>query len=415
MFTPVGRKILSRTRRTNGARTGALARVVSYTGPIRLVDIAIVVITAVLYAVAWPTLALTHLVPAPIMPIVAALAAFPFVAVRTNPALGWAVSAGSGLIIPVAFSLQPGWEYPWQVVHIIVLLTLLFAVSLRCAVPIVAVAWVSTVLLFVADMPGSDGIGWAVGLTAITIFGLLIRWLILSRRQLAKQEEVNDLERTRRTVLEEKAKIARDLHDVVAHHMSLVVVQAQTAPFRLDDVSPSAAAEFDAIGATAREALNEIRGMLGVLRSDGEQAADAPQPGAADVESLLEGSLRAGVRLSWTSTGDPAVMSDAAGLALYRIVQESLSNVARHAPGAEVRVRLTYDQDPVSMEVVNGPAPGKGPAVIESGTGGHGVRGMRDRAMAASGWLDARILPDGGFEVVARLPPRVTPAADGSA
>ncbi|WP_442971973.1 sensor histidine kinase [Rhodococcus sp. P1Y] len=369
----------------------------------RRIDIAVVTVTAILYSIAWPTLQVTHDVPSPLMPIVSALAVFPFVLIRANPALGWAISAASAVVIPVAFDRVPGYDYPWQVTHIIVLLALVLAVSLRCPVPIVGVTWVATVLLFFGYTPGDDGIGWGVGLTAIVVFGLLIRWLVLSRRELAKQEEVSELERARRTILEEKAKIARDLHDVVAHHMSLVVVQAQSARYRIDDVSPSAAAEFESIGATAREALNEIRGMLGVLRSDGvAPAEDAPQPGAGDVHDLLENTLRAGVRLKWESAGSPDTVSAATGLALYRILQESLSNASRHAPDSEVRVRLQFGADITFLEVTNGRSRGVVP--LASGTGGHGVQGMRDRAAGASGWLDARQRPDGGFEVVARLP-----------
>lgn len=159
------------------------------------------------------------------------------------------------------------------------MLALLAAVSMRAAIPVVGVAWISTVLLFLADTPGTNGRGWAVGLTAIVVFGLLIRWLVLSRRQLAQQEELSELERTRRTILEEKARIARDLHDVVAHHMSMVVVQAQSAPYRIADMSDETRAEFESIGAAGRAALNEVRGLLGVLRSDGQLAEHAPQPG----------------------------------------------------------------------------------------------------------------------------------------
>ncbi|NIL78076.1 histidine kinase [Rhodococcus sp. B10] len=379
----------------------------------RVVDVVIVLVTAILYAVAWPTLQLTHDVSPPLMPIVAALAVFPFLLVRANPALGWAISAASALVVPVAFDNVPGYDYPWQVTHIMVMLVLVFAVSLRCAMPIVGVAWGATVLLFLSFIPGDDGIGWAVGFTAVVVFGLLVRWLVLSRRQLARQEEVSELERARRAILEEKAKIARDLHDVVAHHMSLVVVQAQSAPYRLDDVSPSAAAEFESIGATAREALNEIRGMLGVLRSDGHVVDDAPQPSASDVDALLVSAQRAGVRLTWTSTGQPSLVSAGTGLALYRILQESLSNAARHAPDSDVRVRLDYGSDLVFLEVINGPSPA-GVVAVEN-SGGHGVQGMRDRARGAAGWLDTRPLSDGGFEVVARLPVDAIPVAAPSA
>ncbi|WP_374108680.1 sensor histidine kinase [Rhodococcus sp. I2R] len=403
--------IRSRTRNKApvGRQGGVVTRAARAIPPGRRIDITIFVVTAILYSVAWPTLQLTHDVPIPIMPIVSALAVFPLVLVRANPALGWAISAASAVVVPVAFDRLPGYDFPWQVTHLIVLLVLVSTVSLRCAFPVVAVVWLSTVLLFLGFTPGNDGVGWAVGLSAIVLFALLIRWLVLSRRELAKQEEVSELERARRTVLEEKARIARDLHDVVAHHMSLVVVQAQSAPYRIEDVSPSAAAEFEAIGATAREALNEIRGMLGVLRSDGVLAENSPQPGTADVPALLESSARAGVRLSWESTGNPAAISATTGLALYRILQESLSNASRHAPDTDVRVRLDYGLDVVYVEVVNGKTPGNGDVPVQMGTGGHGLRGMRERALGVSGWLDARVRPDGGFEVVARLP--TTPSA----
>lgn len=369
--------------------------------------ILIALVTVTLYAVAWPTLHLTHEVPAPVQPIVAALAAWPFVLIRANPALGWAVSAVSALVIPWVFDLVPdsGYTYPWQVVHIIVIMALLLAVSLTAGPPTVLVAWISTVLLFLADAPGDDGVGWAVGLSAMVVFGLLIRWLVLSRRQLAAEEQAGELERARRAILEEKARIARDLHDVVAHHMSMVVVQAQSAPYRLSSVSDEAKAEFESIGATAREALNEIRGLLGVLRSDAETLERAPQPGVGQIQELLDGSRRAGIALSWNVTGDPTSLSELSGLTVYRIVQESLANAARHCPGAPVTVTLDYGPPAASLAVVNGPAAVAvgAPPRLES-SGGSGIGGMRERAAAVGGTVDTRALPDGGFEVRARIP-----------
>ena len=368
------------------------------------VNVSIGLVTVILYAVAWPTLHLTHEVPPPVQPIVAALAAWPFILIRANPALGWAISAVSALVIPWAFDLVPGsgYTYPWQVVHIIVIMVLLFAVSLVAGPPTVVVAWISTVMLFLADTPGDDGWGWAVGLTAMVAFGLLIRWLVLSRRQLAAEEQAGDLERARRAILEEKARIARDLHDVVAHHMSMVVVQAQSAPYRLSSVSDEAKAEFEAIGATAREALNEIRGLLGVLRSDAETLERAPQPGVGEIQELLDGTRRAGIALSWNVTGDPAQLSELSGLTVYRILQESLANAARHCPGAPVTVTLGYGPSITALVVHNGPAaaPGRPP----ESSGGSGIGGMRERAVAVGGTVDARALPDGGFEVRAHIP-----------
>lgn len=320
-------------------------------------------VTLILYAVAWPTLHLTHEVPVALMPVVAALAAWPFVAIRTDPALGWAVSAGAALAIPRAFDLVPGYDYPWQVVHILVLCALLVAVSMRAPLQVAGLVWAATVVLFSTHVPGQNGWGWALGLTAMAVFGLLVRWLVLSRRQLARQEEVSELERARRAILEEKARIARDLHDIVAHHMSLVVVQAQSAPYRLPDVSEPVRAEFDSIGATAREALNEVRGMLGVLRSEnlpddrgaGDERAQDPQPGLDRLGDLFEGARRAGMVLSTAENGDPSGVSDATALTVYRILQESLANAARHASGAPVRVRVGYGPDEVSVTVCKGP------------------------------------------------------------
>ncbi|PQP26294.1 sensor histidine kinase [Rhodococcus opacus] len=369
-------------------------------------NVAIVVVTAILFAVAWPTLQLTHQVSPPIQPFVAALATFPFLLIRSNPALAWAVSAISALVIPRVFALQGGYDYPWQVVHILVMLALLAAVSMRAAIPVVGVAWISTVLLFLADTPGTNGRGWAVGLTAIVVFGLLIRWLVLSRRQLAQQEELSELERTRRTILEEKARIARDLHDVVAHHMSMVVVQAQSAPYRIADMSDETRAEFESIGVAGRAALNEVRGLLGVLRSDGQLAEHAPQPGVQQISELLEGSRRAGIPVSWHVDGDPTLVSESVGLVMYRILQESLANTARHAAGAAVEVKIAYESPIASVSIVNGPPRRSLVSALtrHESTGGNGIIGMRERAQAVGGVLTTHLHDNGGFEVHAEFP-----------
>ncbi|WP_424806203.1 histidine kinase [Rhodococcus sp. 27YEA15] len=373
-------------------------------------NIAIVTITLILYSVAWPTLHLTHDVSPPIQPFVAALAAFPFVLIRANAPLGWAVSAVSALIIPQVFDAAPDYDYPWQVVHILVVMVLLAAVSLTAPVQVVGVAWIGTVLLFFGETPGRDGAGWAVGLSALVVFCLLIRWLVLSRRELAKQEELGELERTRRTILEEKARIARDLHDIVAHHMSMVVVQAQTAPYRLEGVTPQIRTEFDSISATGRAALNEIRGLLGVLRSDGDPAATTPQPGVDQLDELLTGSSRAGLPLSWRVDGDRSAASASTGLAVYRIVQESITNAARHSPGGAIDVAVVFGPQSVSVQVHNDPSPaGRNDRTVTSETtGGNGIRGMRERASAVGGMLVTHRRADGGFEVRAELP--ATPA-----
>ncbi|MEV2219444.1 histidine kinase [Nocardia vinacea] len=370
-----------------------------------------VLLAVIFYSVAWPTLHLTHDVPVAVQPFIAALAAFPILLIRLNPSLGWAISAGSALLITLAIPNQPDNEIPIQVVHILCLFALLFAVALRAAVPIVAVAWGATSLLLATTMTSDGDISggawaWPIAFAAVVLFAMLVRWLVQSRKQLLAQEEENELERARRAILEEKARIARDLHDVVAHHMSLVVVQAQTAPYRVEGVTPAARAEFESIGATAREALNEIRGMLGVLRSDGQLPEHAPPPKAADVLGLFEGARRAGVRIDWTVDGLLDSVPDAVGLALYRIVQESLSNASRHAPGAPVQVAIVIGADALQLSVGNALSATVARPV---GNGGHGIAGMRARALAVGGEVSAGPRVDGGFEVRARLP--IAPAS----
>ena len=375
-------------------------------------DIATVLVIGTLFAVAWPTLHVTHQVPPAAQPFIAALAVFPLALVRVNPALGWAISAGAALLIALAIPHQPGNDLSFQVVHILVLFTLLFAVAVRSPMQIVLIAWLSSSVLFGTTMSAGSsfaeaGFGWPLAMTGLVGFGLVVRWLVMSRQALVRQEEENELERARRTILEEKARIARDLHDVVAHHMSMVVVQAQTAPYRVADISPAARAEFEAIGGSAREALNEIRSMLGVLRSDGQLPEHAPQPTAADVVTMLDGARRAGMTVEWTIDGTLEAVPDTVGLALYRIVQESLSNVSRHAPGAAVTVAITVTLEAAEAVVGNDPTV----AVVSSGADGSGIAGMRTRAESIGGVLAAGPRSDGGFQVYARLPiPTGSPA-----
>ncbi|MEV5648681.1 sensor histidine kinase [Nocardia sp. NPDC052254] len=393
---------VTRTARRIGttARTPARARL--------WIDIVTFVALVTLFSVGWPTLHITHQVPAAAQPFIAALAVFPLALVRVNPALGWAISAGAALLITLAIPHQPGNDLPFQVVHILVLFVLLFAVAVRAPIQVVLIAWVSSSLLFATTMAGSGdsfaeaGFGWPLAMTGLVGFGLLVRWLVLSRQALVRQEEQNELERARRAILEEKARIARDLHDVVAHHMSMVVVQAQTAPYRVAEVSPAAQAEFEAIGASAREALNEVRSMLGVLRSDGQLPEHAPQPVAADVVAMLDGVRRAGVPIEWTIEGPLSGIPDTAGLALYRIVQESLSNVSRHASGAPVTVTITVSAE--SVELLVGNEAGSGTPESDSASGGSGIAGMRARAESIGGMLVAGPRSEGGFQVYARLP-----------
>ena len=205
----------------------------------------------------------------------------------------------------------------------------------------------------------------------------------------------------------ERARISRELHDVVAHHISMISVQAESARLTTPGMPPDGARRLSAIGATARTALTEMRRLLGVLREDtGTAAADrAPQPGLWQLNELIDAvreATGAGTRL--IVHGRIIPLAPGAELAAYRIVQEALTNARRHAPGAAVDVELRYSPDALRVRVRdNGPGPPPGGAGDGYG-GGHGLAGLRERAVAAGGRLRSGPAAGGGFLVEATLP-----------
>jgi signal transduction histidine kinase len=201
----------------------------------------------------------------------------------------------------------------------------------------------------------------------------------------------------------ERARIARELHDVVAHHISMVVVQAENARLTTPGMPAAGAARLSAIGDTARAALTEMRRLLGVLREDTppDVAARQPQPGLRQLADLLDearDASSAGTRL--ILRGRPATLDPGVELAAYRIVQEALTNARRHAPGAAVDVELHFTGAALRLCIRdNGPGPSDRP-----GAGGHGLLGMRERAAAVGGQLRTGLGSIGGFLVEATLP-----------
>jgi signal transduction histidine kinase len=206
----------------------------------------------------------------------------------------------------------------------------------------------------------------------------------------------------------ERARIARELHDVVAHHISMVAVQAETARLAVPGMPAAGAERLLAIGDTARAALTEMRRLLGVLRADADaEAAWRPQPGLrlGELNELIDEAREAsgtGTRL--ILRGTPVVLGPGVELAAYRIIQEALTNARRHAPGAAVDVELDYTGAELLLSVRdNGPGPPETPGSGNAG-GGHGLSGMRERAAAVGGELSTGPAPGGGFRVEARLP-----------
>jgi signal transduction histidine kinase len=208
----------------------------------------------------------------------------------------------------------------------------------------------------------------------------------------------------------ERARIARELHDVVAHHISMIAVQAETARLATPGMPTAGARRLLEIGDTARAGLTEMRRLLGVLREDAQAAdpgqADAgrhPQPGLQQLNELLDEARDAsgtGTRL--IVSGPPATLDPGVELAAYRIIQEALTNARRHAPGAAVDVELHFADDALGLRIRdNGPGP---PTAQPVAAAGHGLPGMRERAAAAGGELRTGAAPGGGFLIEATLP-----------
>lgn len=393
------RSLLTMKQLTPLLRTGVVGTVRALDGWLQAI---LVLVTLVLFAIAWPTLSLTHEVETSLLPVVAALEVAPLLLVRYRPFLGWAASVSVALVVLLTIDTLPGTSLPWSVVHFLVILALVIGVALQGRATEIAITAAGTALLFGLFMP--EGLrGWAFAQLSFIVVALLVRWLALSRRQLVRESRVTEDERERRAAAEERTLIARELHDIVAHHMSLIVVQAQSAPYRLE-VSDEAREEFSAIEASARSALDEVRSVLGVLRRTDQQKETAPVPGAADVVALMESARAAGLVLTWHADR-PALggVPPGPGLAAYRIVQESLANASRHAPGAAVRVDVAVIDGGLQVTVDNGPA--TVPDLIVTGrSGGSGLIGMRTRAESADGTFRAGPTTDGGFSVHARIP-----------
>src|SRR3984885_6879676 len=296
---------------------------------------------------------------------------------------------------------------------VVVYILCLYAVALRCKAWVVISAGLVTV--FGAAIVASQSVVTAVFLGAIPIAaGGIVR----SRR--GRREQLAGVERRERgagggeegggRALEKaRQRTARELHDVVAHHMSVIAIQAEAAPYKSADPRPELVEGFAEIRASALSGLNELRRVLGVLRSDRTDVA--PQPGLEDLDELLESARTGGVTVTREISGTPQPLPDGVNLSAYRIVQEALSNAIRHAPGSAVQVKLYYGEAALVIEVRNdagAAAPlknGEQPAAAALGNGGgHGIIGMRERATMLGGSLRAGLTPDQEFLVTAALP-----------
>ncbi|WP_433534714.1 sensor histidine kinase [Micromonospora sp. CA-249363] len=336
--------------------------------------------------------------PTPVAVLFAAMTVAPLLALPRRPLLAWRLTVLALLVCTFnAPAEQPGpWTAPLALGSIVVVALTVARVDR----PVLAWVVVITAVPVLTLVRPQDRAAVLALLGALAIVGDLIRRNRQSRRALAAQTELSEREQERRAVLEERTRIARELHDVVAHHMSLIAVQAETAPYRLDDVPAPAAAEFAAIAGSARDALTDMRRLLGVLRSEASGPQTAPQPDLADVGAMVDAARRAGLAVT-LDADPPGPVPAPVGLAAYRIVQEGLANAARHAPGAAVRVTVRSGPAGVGVRVDNSPP--DAPPTVDGGPG-HGLTGMRERATSLGGTFTAGPLPDGGYRVAAELP-----------
>jgi signal transduction histidine kinase len=332
--------------------------------------------------------------------------------VLTRPRTAALMSLVAATVIMLAAHDGGTAPWPWSVTTMVTQATVLVGVGFRArsrygVATLAASVLVSGVVAMVAQTPHSqDAI--AVDLVVFTtaggvglVTGIVLREWGTIRRQLESQRRLTDVERERRVMAEEKTRIARELHDVVAHSMSIISVQATSAPFRHPQADPALREEFEDIAASSRRALAEMRSLLGVLRDPDAPVARTPQPTLSGIPDLVSQSQRSGIDIRLT--GDDALtddgVSEVTGLTAYRIVQEALSNVIRHAPGSPVAVRIARGAA-LDIAVENGP----GDQVGAAGPPGHGLLGMRERAASVGGTFAYGPTAAGGYEIRATLP-----------
>jgi signal transduction histidine kinase len=255
---------------------------------------------------------------------------------------------------------------------------------------------------------------WGGLLSSLVVYvgAVLVGAYVGTRRELLAQLRVRvaQAERERealaaQAVLAERGRMARELHDVAAHHLSGIVVQAAAAE-RLVAADPERAREsLRWIRAQGRETLENLRLVVGILRDTGDDAPSAPQPTLADVPALLDLARSTGTRVQETRRGEPYDLPPTVQLTVYRVLQESLANARRHAPGSAVDVETAYDEDELAVTVRNGPADrSAATAAPEEAGPGHGVIGMTERAELVGGRLTARRTSGGGWLVRLTVP-----------
>jgi signal transduction histidine kinase len=321
--------------------------------------------------------------------VLAVAAAAPVALVFSSPLIAWRLAALVTLVTAPVGVAPDGLAWPWHPLQLLILPGMVFAVALRHRVGVVAWAAVLSSAAMLARVSPQDAVTVVVAITIVAVTGVQVR-----RRVVARQTA----EQTRRALSEQRTLFAQELHDVVGHHMSLIAVRAESAPYRLHNHPETHQAEFTAIAGASREALNDMRRLVGTLAA----ARDQPQVGS--MRTLVERARAAGMSVS-SDLDMAGGLTAASELIACRIVQEALSNAARHSPGGRVHVSVEVVGDRLHVDVRNTAATRAAlPDPNRGGASGNGLAGMRKRVTSAGGTLAAGPSADGGYRVTAVIP-----------
>ena len=308
-------------------------------------------------------------------------------------------------VLWVAFvaTLTPSGAWPANLSLIVAFFLAATSGHRRAAWAVIAVGYLCSVWLAPLAYGNPTGsLAFALALAGWLAVLVIAAEVVRLRRERTVETRATRALDARRRASEERLQMARDLHDVIGHNISLINVQAAVGLDLLDTDPEQARAALAAIKAVSKDALDELRTMLAGLRQDNEEAPRAPAPGLGRLGELVEVTRAAGIPVTLQTVGEARSLPAAVDLAAYRIVQESLTNVARHAGQATATVRLVHGRDGLDIEVCD---VGGVPATSGSFLGtGSGIAGMRERADALGGRLEAGPRPGGGFAVTAHLP-----------
>jgi signal transduction histidine kinase len=349
-------------------------------------------------------------VPAAVSTVIGVALAAPLIIVGRWPMAAWRIMV-SGLALTALALAGQDLAWPWPPSACIAMLVALFIVAATYPRQTVVGVWLVTAAAVLLAWPLAGAPLWVVlilwsAAALVLVFGDALRGRRSAEVRLAQQAALRRQDLAKTAVLEERGRIARELHDVVAHHMSMIAIQAEAAPHKIPDLPPAAVETLDLIRAAAREALAETRRVVGLLRQEGDDAERAPQPGLEQLDELVERARQSGLTVAPIVVGVPKPLVAGVDLSAYRIVQEALSNASRYAPGTTVNVEVRYADDRLRVAVIDdgAPAPLAGPGEETDSPGGHGLLGMRERVTMLGGTLSTGPRGEGGFAVVAELP-----------